>query len=119
MRIKTERRSKNLALRVGLIQTSYNIWINGRLAGSGGIVGKTPKTAEPQAEIKIYRLPGAADTIELIVQVANYFQSRGGIRNHITLGSEEQIIKRQNRMIAFDLTVFGCLLFIGLYLIVL
>jgi two-component system sensor histidine kinase ChiS len=117
--IKTKPGPKNRALRLGLIQTSYNIWINGHLAGSGGIVGKGPKAAKPQAEVKIYRLAGTADTIELIVQVANYSQSRGGMRGHITLGTEDQITRQQNRMIAFDLTIFGCLLFMGLYLIVL
>ena len=119
LRIETDPRPKNLALRVGLIQTSYNIWINGQLVGSGGIVGKAPNVAQPQAKVKIYRLARTAGSIELIVQVTNYFQSRGGIRNHILLGSEDRIIEQHNRMIAFDLTVFGCLLFMGLYLILL
>jgi two-component system sensor histidine kinase ChiS len=110
---------RNLALRVGLIQTSYNIWINGERVGAGGIVGQRSETADPQAEVQIYRFAGTSDTIELIVQVANYFQSRGGIRDHPTLGTADQIIKQQSRMTAFDLTVFGCLLFMGLYLIVL
>lgn len=119
LRIKMDPGPRNLAFRVGLIQTSYNIWINGELVGTGGIVGKEPEAAKPQAEVKILRFAGTADAIELIVQVANYFQSRGGMRGNITLGTEDQIIKRQNRMIAFDLTLFGCLLFMGLYLIVL
>lgn len=37
--------------------------------GTGGIVGKGPQAAEPQAEAKIYRFAGTGDTIELIVQV--------------------------------------------------
>jgi two-component system sensor histidine kinase ChiS len=119
LRIKMDPGPRNLALRVGLIQTAYNLWIDGERVGAGGIVGRGPKTAEPQAEIKIYRFAGTADTIELIVQVANYFQSRGGMRGHITLGTADQIIKQQSRRIAFDLTIFGCLLFMGLYLIVL
>jgi hypothetical protein len=41
------------------------------------------------------------------------------MRGHIALGTEDQIIKQQSRMVAFDLTLFGCLFFMGLYLIVL
>ena len=111
LRIKMDPGQRNLALRVGLIQTAYNIWINGERVGAGGIVGKRPEDAEPQAEVKIYRFAGTGDTIELIVQVANYFQSRGGMRGMITLGTADQITRQQNRMIAFDLTLFGCLLF--------
>ena len=41
------------------------------------------------------------------------------MRGHITLGTEEQITRQRSRMTAFDLTIFGCLLFMGLYFIVL
>ena len=77
LRIRMDPVPRNPALRVGLIQTAYHIWVNGELVGSGGIVGKGPQTAEPQAEVNIFRLAGTADTLDLIVQVANYFQSRG------------------------------------------
>ncbi len=40
------------------------------------------------------------------------------MRDHPTLGTADQIIKQQSWMTAFDLTLFGCLLFMGLYLIV-
>jgi two-component system sensor histidine kinase ChiS len=119
LRIRKNSKYREMALRVGLIQTSYRIWVNGQPVGSAGIVGTEPRDAQPQAEVKLYPFESTTDTIELIVQVANYFQSRGGMRGHISLGTEAQIIKHHSRMIALDLTLLGCLLFMGIYLIVL
>ena len=96
LNLKLPPNRETLALRVGLIQTAYKIWINGEHLASGGIVGNTPQSSKPQAEVGLYSFRNPDDHLEIIIQVSNFFQSRGGMRGQIFLGTQEQIRKRHN-----------------------
>ena len=116
LNLRTTPARETLAIRVGLIQTAYKIWINGKYIASGGVVGKTSQSSKPQAAIGIFNFKNPGDHLEIIIQVSNFFQSRGGMRGRLYLGTEEQIRKKHNAWVAYDSILFGCLIFMAIYL---
>jgi len=119
LNVKVNPQPQILALRVGLIQTAYKIWINGRFVAEQGVVGTDPQASQAQARIGLYDFTQDGDNLAIIIQVSNFFQSRGGMRGHLTLGKQSDVHQNEQALIAFDLTVFGCLAIMGAYLLVL
>jgi len=80
------------AIKIPLMFTSYKLWINGKVIASNGLIGKTVETNKPEhlACTRIFPL-NQSSRIEIILQIANFHHSDGGIAEHITLGKIEQI----------------------------
>lgn len=104
-----------LALYVGGVATSYRLWINGELYAENGTVGTSLQTMVP------YNLPKAIPFVpepglnELVIQVSNFVQRKGGIWEPIQLGNAERIGKERMLNFASEIFVIGCLLTMGLY----
>jgi hypothetical protein len=118
--IKTSDNLKNgLGLKIPRIFTAYSLWSDGRLITSSGKISKTSEYAVPQYYPKVVILNPTDHMVELIVQTSNFSHRRGGMLESIILGSEVDIIKARENKLSFELFLFGCLLIMGVYHIVL
>ncbi|MBE7439726.1 MAG: adenylate/guanylate cyclase domain-containing protein [Spirochaetales bacterium] len=93
---------------------SFRAFVNGREIYKSGEVGSQPAQTEAR-----YR-PGTAAFVpatenEIVVHVANFTHRVGGLRNAITLGTEQQIARAHTINLAFELFVVGSLVIMGLY----
>ncbi|MGF7184000.1 hypothetical protein GGQ84_000075 [Desulfitispora alkaliphila] len=104
-----------IGLKIPRIFTSYNLWANGKLIASNGEVGKDSDHSTPQYLPKVKYIHPEADTVELIVQVANFYHRSGGILESLSMGSGEQINQLRSRNLANELFLFGSLFIIGAY----
>lgn len=73
----------------------------------------------PQYLTQVKFFDSKEDTLEIVVQVANFRHRSGGILESIRLGPASQISKLQIRNIAFEVFLFGSLFIIGIYHVVL
>lgn len=103
------------AIRVPPISTAHKLWINGELVSSQGVVSTTLEQSAPKYYPQIVELPQQDGTLELIVQVSNFFHRRGGIWQPLLLGESRRIHLSRDYKLVSELILFSFLLVIGLY----
>lgn len=111
-----------LALYIPDFYSSYALYINGRLFSNNGIVSNrkesyTPKWLPITKSLGYYD----ADTLNLVLQVANFDHSKGGAHEPIIIGEESALMRKAILGYGYSFILTGALLmggmfFLGLYL---
>jgi hypothetical protein len=108
------------ALKLYSIFSAYKIWINGQLADSAGIVGTSKAASKPCFKIteiplkSVYNVLTDQWTIDVVVQVSNYFHRRAGLQQPIFFGSYNSISTKTKNSLILSLLIIGIILIIGL-----
>ncbi|MFN4216183.1 MAG: PP2C family protein-serine/threonine phosphatase [Brevinematales bacterium] len=103
-----------LGLRVPFLTSSYNLYINRTLMVSEGKVGTNRESYIPHM-VPRYVTFSNTSTIELVVQIANFYDNKGGMYNTIELGLWDTIHAKRNINIAIDIFLVGALFIMALY----
>lgn len=115
IKLDSKYRNTLLSMRVPSMLTSYNLWVNGDLFSSNGVVG-TSKSSETPKNLPITSyFINNSDTIHLVLQVSNHNFRDGGTYDNIYLGTISQMINKREASIALEVFNFGVLLIMGLY----
>ncbi len=80
-----------LGLDVKVLDSSYDLYINGIFLGSNGAPGITKEATVPGYSPEIYRFHATSDTVEVLFNVANFHHRRGGIWLPVDFGSFNRI----------------------------
>lgn len=104
-----------LALKVPDSYCSYKLFLNGRVIAQNGEPGMTKETSTPFWSTQVIAIPSNTDTLHLVMHVANFWHSKGGVYKSIVLGDKEAVLLTQHRDTAFDLVLSGCLFMGGLF----
>jgi signal transduction histidine kinase/CheY-like chemotaxis protein len=104
-----------MALLISGPDCSYRLYAGDSLVGSDGIVSASPQDAAPHYSTKLIELPPLKDSLQLVLQIANYWHIKGGYYKPVLLGTKVQLQKEHNTQIAVDLILAGCLLMGGLF----
>jgi len=113
--VKTAPHNDLLALKILDFATSYRLWVNGQLLASNGQVGKNEAEAAPQAFPVLVNFLNDRQEIELVLQIANFTHSKGGVWTGISLGNAGQIQALRERQIAGGLFLSGALVIMAVY----
>ena len=108
-------KGKPLALMIPTFSTSYKLYIDTDLVSANGRVGSGRKQSTPQYLPRSIEFTPAKTSFELIVQVANYTYSRGGMWYALELGTPEQIRRLNRNNADKDLLLIGALSVMALY----
>ncbi|MCB1178492.1 MAG: GAF domain-containing protein, partial [Leptospiraceae bacterium] len=112
---------RSLAIQMTDAATSYEMYINGKLISNNGIVGINKESSKPLLKHKVLDLSSIQilDSLEIIINVSNFYESKGGLWDTIKLGTSKQIKEASNYRYYLDFFVFSSLLIMGLYNIIL
>lgn len=105
----------SLALEIPSVYSSYKLFINGKLFAQNGKTGTNAAQAVPFWATEVSGLPNTGDTLNIIMQVANFWHAKGGTFKEIVLGDKKQLILMHHRNFALDLLLAGCLFMGGLF----
>lgn len=94
--------------------TAYRLWVNGRLLGGAGRVSADPALASPGQVSRTVEMPPSGEA-EIIIQVSNHSYTYGGIWSSLYIGNTEDIRRRHENALAYDMFLFGSLFIMGLY----
>ncbi|MBB6636786.1 ATP-binding protein [Cohnella thailandensis] len=106
---------KLLAIRLPNLSTAYNLYVNGQLQFSRGVVGDDREGTTPYQLPAIAYFSGQSGKTELTLEVANYHHRNGGIRTELILGTMSQIQSLRFKLQSQELILFGALAIIGIY----
>ena len=104
-----------LALEIPDTYTSYRLFVNGEMFANCGNPDSLEENAIPKWVQKTIELTTHADTLHLILQVANFWHSKGGPYKNIVIGDKDKLFYEKNVDTAFDLVLTGCLFMGGLF----
>lgn len=104
-----------LAMEIPDVYSCYNLYINDTLLCSNGVPGKTAATAIPFWNTKTIRVFPDRDTLHLLIQIANFWHSKGGTYKAIEMGVIKTMAQKRDDGMAFDLILMGCLFMGGLF----
>ena len=107
--LSREDRHRRLALDMPDVYCSYVLWIDGQKVGGNGLVGSTKDTTWPKWCPTTYPFEAMSDTVELVVQIANFYHHRTGIGKPLYLGDATLLLPQQRMSL-----VSGTILFVGL-----
>lgn len=103
------------------VYSAYKLYVNGYKVASNGNVSTTAKGFIPYWEVKTVEIPRGTDTLNILLQVANFSHSKAGVKKSLWIGNKGNIILKRKQTEAIDLLLTGCLImggffFLGLYL---
>ncbi|MCR2805717.1 sensor histidine kinase [Paenibacillus soyae] len=106
---------RTMGLYIRSVATSYRLWMNGEELAASGRVGTDRASMTPRnVPQTVYFQPKEGDN-ELVMQVANFVQRKGGIWESIRLGDSQDIARERERHLMSDLFIVGSLFLMGLY----
>jgi signal transduction histidine kinase/CheY-like chemotaxis protein len=110
-------------LRIGMpdVYSAYRLFFNGQEVATNGAVSTGAKNFVPHWHYNALDIPPNTDTLKIVLQIANFVHSRGGISKPLILGKRWMVELDRQRATAFDVFLTGCLFmgglfFLGLYL---
>ncbi|MDE3253192.1 MAG: ATPase, partial [Bacteroidota bacterium] len=104
-----------LALEIPDTYSSYRLYVNDEVFAASGSPDSIAARAIPRWVENTLELTGKQDTLHLILQVANYWHSKGGPYKDILIGDKEILFHEKEIDNAFDLFLTGCLFMGGLF----
>jgi len=115
IKLSEQDRNERLALRLPTIFHAYKLWVNGELLANAGMVGQDKNDMTPQLATRLVFFEPKSDTVELVMQVSNFYHNRGGITKEIELGGSNVLTVQTKLKVATDMFVTASLLVIGIY----
>jgi signal transduction histidine kinase/CheY-like chemotaxis protein len=114
--------AEQLRLAMPETYTAYSLFLNGKLVASNGKVSKSPSDFVPHWQYRAIDIPLNTEKLEVLLQIANFVHSKGGITKSLVIGKKANIELKRRSAEAIDYVLFGCLImggifFIGLYLL--
>lgn len=104
-----------LALQFNAPRTAHKLWVNGQLASMDGVVTDHAETSKARYYNKIIPLNPVNGTVELVLQVSNYLQYKGGLRQSLILGQQNNLAQAYHLDNAASIFAFGAMATMGLF----
>ncbi|HLN19642.1 MAG TPA: sensor histidine kinase [Bacteroidales bacterium] len=98
-----------LAIDLPTFDTSYDLYINGKYIGGNGITGRSAEESKPEYSRVFARIVPESDTLDIVVNVSNYFHRRGGFWLPARFGTFPIVQRRLANSWAFDWAVISLL----------
>jgi signal transduction histidine kinase len=106
---------KALGLYMPSVATAYKLWIDGKLTTGNGIVGTSLLGMSPKTYAKVAYFYPAGEQVELVLQVSNFVQRKGGLWQPLELGTAEQVTRKRNGSLFYEIFIIGCLFMMTVY----
>ena len=117
--ILTSGKREHLKMFYFLQMVSSKCYVNGELIISAGVVGTKKEESTISLIHENIDFVGKTDTLEIIIQVSNFQNPKGGLFSDITLGTAKQIHNIIDKKTISDSFLLGVFMLMALYHIVL
>jgi hypothetical protein len=109
---------KDYAVFMDDVYCAYQLFANGVLVGSNGTVGKTWSQTNPEWRPQVLYLGEHANQLELVIHIANFHHSKGGVSDDIYFGSSDVVLQSYINKTVVDITLFLSLIILGSYFLI-
>jgi class 3 adenylate cyclase len=117
--IINKRKEEPLTLLIKDIGSCYKVWVNNKLELTVGRIDTLESKCKPKYGKHSIELPNDTNRIEVVIEVANYAQSKGGITSYISLIRSNQTNLEHERESLRTYFCLGIIIIMGFYHLVL
>jgi hypothetical protein len=103
-----------LAIGVPQMYSSYKLWVNEELIARNGAPGPTSIETIPQWMPQTATFIPKSDTLDLVLQIANFTHYKGGCKEPIYLGEASRMLSQQSMSGITNLIESGVLFIVGI-----
>ena len=103
------------SVRNNQINSSFRLFVDGKEVLSNGIVADVKEDAVPFFKPEVKNVYADADTLEIILQVSNFYQKKGGIIESPQIGTDSILQKNQLFNSGMSFLLIGSLLIMAIY----
>jgi hypothetical protein len=104
---------QELALEVPHFFSSYMLWVNGQLLGKNGTPASTKEATVPAWKPSVYSFVPGSDTLDIVLQVANFYHVTGGTRKSIHIAEAAVLLGKSEWIRTMDYILLFTLVGIG------
>lgn len=104
-----------LAFDVPIFDSSYELFVNGKIMGSNGTPGKSAEETRPEYRRNFFRIIPETDTLKILIHVSNFDHRRGGFWLPMKLGTFPVVQKQLANSWAAEWSVITLLLGFSLF----
>ena len=108
-----------MAIKIGYITMAYKMFIDKEEVASSGVVSINEASAVSDNKPQIVQFEPLNKEFDIVLHISNYEYPRGGIRDNILIGTNDQINKGRNSTLAYQLLIAGGLIAFGIYFLIL
>ena len=84
----------SLGFNLPVFDSSYEIYVDGKLMGGNGTPGKTEAETKPGYERVFFRYNPVSDSVQIIINVSNFHHRRGGFWLPMKIGTFPEVQKK-------------------------
>ncbi len=106
-------------IRIQEIPTAYKLWCNSKLISENGTPGTNKNQSTPWFQPITVSITEKTDTIIFTMQISNFHHKDSGIWESLEMGYGKDFSQKGNKLMLFDMLLFGSLLIMGFYHLVL
>jgi len=89
---------EELSIFIPYVNTSYQLWVDGKLLAGNGVVGRNSAQAKPQFRPEVARFRPEGSRVDLVLHVSNFHFREGGLPRRLELGTAAQIALKQRQL---------------------
>lgn len=97
-----------LAFEIPQLYSSYTLYVNGKIVAENGKPGTSKESTTPQWRPQVVAFDRTSDTLNLVLQIANFYHYNGGAKQPIYLGSAAML--EGHHTIAMNSNLVECLI---------
>lgn len=101
------------------VSSAYALYVDGVFTGNNGVVGTSQTSEAIYWNPQMLLLKTDHTSIEIAFQISNYYSYPGGFSKEMYLGTPAAVQNLSKRKISTEMMLFGGLIFMGLYNLVL
>ncbi len=105
----------DLAISMGEVYTSYRMFYNGFEFSRNGTVGVDKESTKEDWAPYTVTLGRFTDTLEFVIQIANFRHIKGGAREPIVIGDRKKLVAQRDFDFSYDFLLSGSLIMGGLF----
>jgi len=107
-----------LCIDLPIFDVAYKFYLNDRLIGQNGEVGKSREEEKPWYEPGNFCYIPDSDTLQLLIQVSNFHHRRGGFWQSLVIGSSDRVQDRKERRRIYNFSTIGVLFFFMIFFLI-
>jgi class 3 adenylate cyclase len=115
LRVKNFHSSNLMGLRIIDAGSSYRLWIDSEYIAGNGTVSSGRGLAVPQFLPLVRPFYSKADSLEIVVQVSNFFHDKGGLWQSIELGDFAVLLSERDNERMAELLLAGAMFILFIY----
>ncbi len=101
-------------IQISKAYVAYKLWVNGKLIAEAGKVSIDKDSEQASREFDNRYFVVDTNKLEIVLQVSNFNQRKGGIQSSILFGTEQLISKKERRDFGISLFLLGLLLIVAI-----